>query len=76
MTAVSAWVKLALDIAWAWVSLSLMRSIYKPPGSYWVYVNRTTQVRQPPADLAPTAYSSLTIPFDTVFSYRHYSPQG
>ena len=47
MTAVSAWVKLALDIAWAWVSLSVMRSIYKPPGSYWVYVNRTMQVTQP-----------------------------
>lgn len=44
MTAVSAWVKLALDIAWAWISLSAMRSIYEPPGSYWVYVNRTMQV--------------------------------
>lgn len=45
MTAVSAWVKLALDIAWAWVSLSVMRSIYNPPGSYWTYVNRTMQVK-------------------------------
>jgi len=47
MTAVSAWVKLALDIGWAWVSLSVMRSIYRPPGSYWVYVNRTMQVTHP-----------------------------
>ena len=45
MTAVSAWVKLALDITWAWVALSVMRSIYKPPGLYWVYVNRTMQVK-------------------------------
>jgi hypothetical protein len=44
MTAVSAWVKLALDIAWAWVSLSVMRSIYKPPGTYWTYVNEAMQV--------------------------------
>jgi len=44
MTAVSAWVKLALDISWAWVSLSVLRSVYKPPGSYWVYVNRAMQV--------------------------------
>ena len=44
MTAVSAWVKLAFDIAWAWISLSVMRSIYQPPGSYWVYVNRAMQV--------------------------------
>ena len=60
MTAVSAWVKLALDIAWAWVSLSVVRSIYKPPGSYWVYVNRTMQVTCPSTELAATTatYSS------------------
>lgn len=44
MTAVSAWVKLALDIVWAWVALSVMRSVYKPPGGYWVYVNQAMQV--------------------------------
>ena len=44
VTAVSAWVKLALDISWAWISLTIIRSIYKPPGSYWGYVNQTMQV--------------------------------
>ena len=47
MTAVSAWVKLALDIAWAWVALSVIRSTYKPPGTYWAHVNQAMQVIQP-----------------------------
>ncbi|SJL03324.1 uncharacterized protein ARMOST_06677 [Armillaria ostoyae] len=38
--AVSGWLKLALDISWAWISLSVIRRIYHPPGSYWTIVNR------------------------------------
>ncbi|KAJ7583391.1 Mechanosensitive ion channel-domain-containing protein [Mycena floridula] len=41
--AVSAWLKLALDISWAWISLSVIRAIYHPPGSYWTIVNRVMQ---------------------------------
>ncbi|KAH7931249.1 hypothetical protein BV22DRAFT_1027481 [Leucogyrophana mollusca] len=41
--AVSAWLKLALDITWAWIALSVIRAFYKPPGSYWVIVNRVMQ---------------------------------
>ena len=47
MTAVSAWVKLALDISWAWISLSIIQSVYKPPGTYWTYVNQAMQVTHP-----------------------------
>jgi len=42
--AVSAWLKLLLDIAWAWISLSIMRFIYNPSGRYWVSVNQVMQV--------------------------------
>jgi hypothetical protein len=42
--AVAAWIKLALDIVWAWVALSVIRASYHPPGSYWVIVNRVMQV--------------------------------
>ncbi|EGN93007.1 hypothetical protein SERLA73DRAFT_190130 [Serpula lacrymans var. lacrymans S7.3] len=42
--AVSGWVKLALDISWAWIALSAIRAFYKPPGSYWVIINRVMQV--------------------------------
>ncbi|KAG8741314.1 hypothetical protein FRC10_003018 [Ceratobasidium sp. 414] len=41
--AVSFWLKLALDISWAWIALSVIRAIILPPGSYWVYVNRAMQ---------------------------------
>ncbi|KAF5351557.1 hypothetical protein D9758_007169 [Tetrapyrgos nigripes] len=41
--AVSGWLKLALDVSWAWISLSVLRSVYHPPGSYWVVVNRVMQ---------------------------------
>ncbi|KAJ4473751.1 Mechanosensitive ion channel-domain-containing protein [Lentinula aciculospora] len=41
--AVSGWLKLALDISWAWISLSVLRSVYKPSGHYWVIVNRVMQ---------------------------------
>ncbi|CCO37443.1 hypothetical protein BN14_11599 [Rhizoctonia solani AG-1 IB] len=41
--AVSFWLKLALDISWSWIALSVIRAIVKPPGSYWVYVNRVMQ---------------------------------
>ncbi|KAI0028347.1 Mechanosensitive ion channel-domain-containing protein [Vararia minispora EC-137] len=40
LTAVSGWVKLALDISWAWIALSVLRSVYHPPGSYWTVINR------------------------------------
>lgn len=38
--AVSGWLKLALDISWGWVALSVIRSLIHPPGTYWKYVNR------------------------------------
>ncbi|KAG9097041.1 hypothetical protein FRC07_010843, partial [Ceratobasidium sp. 392] len=41
--AVSLWLKLALDISWSWIALSVIRAIVLPPGSYWVYVNRVMQ---------------------------------
>ncbi|KAJ3985951.1 Mechanosensitive ion channel-domain-containing protein [Lentinula detonsa] len=41
--AVSGWLKFALDISWAWISLSVLRSIYEPSGHYWVIVNRVMQ---------------------------------
>ncbi|KZT28755.1 hypothetical protein NEOLEDRAFT_1128961 [Neolentinus lepideus HHB14362 ss-1] len=41
--AVAAWLKLALDITWAWISLSILRATYHPPGSYWVTINRVMQ---------------------------------
>ena len=70
VTAVSAWVKLALDIAWAWISLSVMRAIYKPPGSYWVYINRTMQVTSPFAKLVvtPTTYSRFDATLQALFA--------
>jgi len=43
IAAVSAWLKLALDISWAWIALSVIRTTYHPPGSYWIYVNRVMQ---------------------------------
>jgi hypothetical protein len=45
MTAISAWLKLALDIAWAWIALSVLRNILNPPGQYWAEINRVMQVR-------------------------------
>ncbi|KAK7686457.1 hypothetical protein QCA50_010681 [Cerrena zonata] len=42
-SAVSGWLKLALDIAWAWIALSVIRATYHPPGSYWTIVNRVIQ---------------------------------
>ncbi|KAF8216284.1 Mechanosensitive ion channel-domain-containing protein [Mycena galopus ATCC 62051] len=41
--AVKGWLKLALDVSWAWISLSVIRDILKPPGSYWIIVNRVMQ---------------------------------
>ncbi|KAJ6581336.1 Mechanosensitive ion channel-domain-containing protein [Mycena capillaripes] len=41
--AVKGWLKLVLDISWAWISLSVIRGIYKPPGTYWIIVNRVMQ---------------------------------
>ncbi|KAF8995427.1 Mechanosensitive ion channel-domain-containing protein [Cyathus striatus] len=41
--AVSGWLKLALDISWAWISLSVLRTIYQPSGSYWKIINRVMQ---------------------------------
>ena len=42
-TAVLGWVKLVLDVTWAWIALSVIRAVYNPPGSYWVVVNRIMQ---------------------------------
>ncbi|KAG6814285.1 hypothetical protein H0H92_013410 [Tricholoma furcatifolium] len=41
--AVSGWLKLTLDVSWAWISLSVIRTVYNPPGSYWVIINRVMQ---------------------------------
>ncbi|KAG6850604.1 hypothetical protein H0H93_011272 [Arthromyces matolae] len=41
--AVSGWLKLALDISWAWIILSVIRTVDKPTGSYWVIINRVMQ---------------------------------
>ncbi|KAH7887623.1 Mechanosensitive ion channel-domain-containing protein [Phlebopus sp. FC_14] len=41
--AVAAWLKLFLDVSWAWIALSAIRTFYKPPGSYWVIINRVMQ---------------------------------
>ncbi|OBZ66486.1 hypothetical protein A0H81_13558 [Grifola frondosa] len=43
MTAVSTWLKLALDMGWAWIALSVIRETYKPAGSYWTVINRVMQ---------------------------------
>ena len=43
--AVSNWLKLALDISWTWIALSVLREIYNPDGNYWYIVNRVMQVR-------------------------------
>ena len=42
--AVSSWLKLLLDVSWAWIALSAIRAYYNPPGSYWVIINRVMQV--------------------------------
>jgi hypothetical protein len=54
--AVKGWLKLVLDISWAWISLSVIRAVSKPPGSYWVIVNRVMQASVPiySHPLAPT----------------------
>ncbi|KAG1783181.1 Mechanosensitive ion channel-domain-containing protein [Suillus placidus] len=41
--AVSAWLKLTLDISWAWIALCAITALYKPPGAYWVIINRAMQ---------------------------------
>ncbi|KAF9047322.1 Mechanosensitive ion channel-domain-containing protein [Panaeolus papilionaceus] len=41
--AVKTWLKLALDISWAWITLSVLRTVYNPFGTYWVIVNRFMQ---------------------------------
>lgn len=41
--AVSGWLKLALDISWMWIALSILRAVYHPPGSYWIIINRVMQ---------------------------------
>ncbi|TBU30708.1 Mechanosensitive ion channel-domain-containing protein [Dichomitus squalens] len=43
VAAVRGWLKLALDITWMWIALSVVRVTYKPPGSYWVIINRVMQ---------------------------------
>lgn len=39
----SGWLKLALDISWAWIALSIIRAVYKPAGSYWPTINQVMQ---------------------------------
>ncbi|KAI0331475.1 hypothetical protein GY45DRAFT_1322271 [Cubamyces sp. BRFM 1775] len=43
IAAVRGWLKLALDIAWMWIALSVIRSTYHPPGSYWTIINRVME---------------------------------
>ncbi len=42
--AVSFWLKLALDISWLWITLGVVRGQVRPPGHYWLLVNRTCSV--------------------------------
>ncbi|TFK25518.1 hypothetical protein FA15DRAFT_686963 [Coprinopsis marcescibilis] len=41
--AVRLYLKLALDITWAWVALSVIRAVYHPPLSYWSIINQLMQ---------------------------------
>ncbi|KAF9559870.1 hypothetical protein CPC08DRAFT_818554 [Agrocybe pediades] len=41
--AVKSWLKLVLDITWAWVALSVLRAVYHPFGAYWIIINRLMQ---------------------------------
>ncbi|KAH9852111.1 Mechanosensitive ion channel-domain-containing protein [Lenzites betulinus] len=43
IAAVRGWLKLAMDFAWAWIALSVIRGTYNPPGGYWVIINRVMQ---------------------------------
>ncbi|KAH9935899.1 Mechanosensitive ion channel-domain-containing protein [Epithele typhae] len=43
IAAIRGWLKLALDVAWLWISLSVIRALLNPPGSYWTIVNRVVQ---------------------------------
>lgn len=43
--AISGWLKLVLGVSWAWIALSVIRSVYQPSGSYWIIINRVMQVR-------------------------------
>jgi hypothetical protein len=42
--AVSGWLKLALDVSWAWIALGVLRAFYKPNGNYWTIINSVMQV--------------------------------
>jgi hypothetical protein len=42
--AVKAWLKLALNILWAWIALSLIRTVYQPSQEYWNVLNNVMQV--------------------------------
>lgn len=33
-----------LGVSWAWIALSVIRSIFEPSGSYWTIINRVMQV--------------------------------
>lgn len=63
--AVKNWLKLLLDVAWAWISLSVIRGVYHPAGSYWIIVNRVMQVS---CVFLLESFSSLTL------TTRLYSP--
>lgn len=41
--AVSGWLKLVLDVSWAWIALSVIVAAYQPSGYYWVVINRVMQ---------------------------------
>ncbi|KAF7971295.1 hypothetical protein HWV62_21450 [Athelia sp. TMB] len=41
--AVSAWLKLFIDVSCAWIALGVLVQFYKPQGSYWYIINRVMQ---------------------------------
>ncbi|KAF8673852.1 hypothetical protein AX14_005320 [Amanita brunnescens Koide BX004] len=43
IVAVSGWLKLVLDVSWAWIALSIITAAYQPSGYYWVVIDRVMQ---------------------------------
>lgn len=42
--AIKLYFKIALDVVWTWVALSVIRLLYRPPGRYWQTLNQLMQV--------------------------------
>ncbi|KAH6914178.1 Mechanosensitive ion channel-domain-containing protein [Coprinopsis sp. MPI-PUGE-AT-0042] len=41
--AIKLYFKIALDVVWTWVALSVIRLVYHPPGRYWRTINQLMQ---------------------------------